>query len=307
MREGAILARLSEMEAGGIKHARIAVESGLSVEALTQWVKGERNGDATRALSAWLSGIDSEVSAKEADFIITPTARRILRAFEQARAPKDSRGRRGIAMIYGASGVGKTQTARWAHRMDRGVAYVLVNGESRTWVKLLSSVAEATASGYGGYPAVGESLKDLVLRRVPAGGMLIFDHAHLLRISIMEQLIVFPEEHGIAIAFIGNARGYKSVTDAKVTQIISRVAGANVFINMPGEDDLDALLPAWGISGRKEREFCHLIGLQDGGLHYLENTVREARRLAAVKGADALDIELLQLGAANARCWGGSI
>lgn len=304
MRQGAILARLAEMEAAGIKLTRIAVESGLSVDELMQWKKGERSEAATGALSTWLTGIDREVAEKEADFVITPTASRILRAFEQARAPKDSRGRRGIAMIYGASGVGKTQTARWANRMDASVAYVFVNGESRTWIKLLGSVAEATGSGYGGYPAVGEPLKDLILRRIPTGGLIIFDHAHLLRISIMEQLIVFPEEHGIAIAFIGNARVSKSITDAKVIQIISRVAGANVFINMPGEDDLDMLLPAWGISGRKEREFCHLIGLQDGGLHYLENTLREARKLAAAKGTDALDIDLLKLGAANARCWG---
>lgn len=186
--------------------------------------------------------------------------------------------------------------------MDEDVIYVLVNGECRTYTKLLRRVTEKF--GYG-YPDRQDTLTDIIDRRLPRGGMLIFDHAHLLQRRILEQLAVFPDELGIALAFIGNAAGYKALVDAKLAQLFARVGGARVIIEMPGEDDVDALLESWGVAGRKEREFCHLIGRQDGGLHHLSETIREARRICAVAGGERIDVRMLKIGAMNAGCWGG--
>lgn len=102
MREETIAARLTTMQEAGIKLPRIAVECGVSREALEAWIKGERAAETTAALSSWLEGIDRDIAERDGEFVMTPLAGRILRAFEQARAPKGKDGRRGIALIYGA-------------------------------------------------------------------------------------------------------------------------------------------------------------------------------------------------------------
>lgn len=302
MREEAIAVRLDEMLRAGIEDRQIAVESHVSRAAVDGWKNGTRPKEITEALSAWLTKIDDEIAKLNGEFVLTPIAGRILRAFEQARTPKSSDGRRGVASIWGASGTGKSETAKWAARMDENVVYVQVDGECRTWTMLLKRVL-AAKTGYAGYAGREEPLRERVVREVQEGGLIVFDHAHLLRLTIMEQLLVFPDEEGIALAFIGNTKGYKALMDAKLAQITSRIAGAQLFINMPGEDDVDALLEAWGISGRDERALCQQIGRQDGGLRYLDLTVREARKLALVCGAQRIDVRHLKLGAMNAGCW----
>jgi DNA transposition AAA+ family ATPase len=121
---------------------------------------------------------------------------------------------------------------------------------------------------------------------------------------VIESLIPFPDEYGIALALIGNTKGYKSLMDAKTMQINSRIGGALVFVEIPGEEDVDAILAAEGISGRLAREMCQVIGRQEGGLRTLYETIREARKLQKAAGAARLDERLLKLGAHNAGHWG---
>jgi hypothetical protein len=121
---------------------------------------------------------------------------------------------------------------------------------------------------------------------------------------VIEQLTVFPDEYGIGLALIGNATGYKTLMDAKTKQILSRIGGALVHVENPGDDDVDPILEAEQISGRKEREFCLAIGCQDGGLRYLYEAIREAKKLTKAAGAQRLDLRFLKLGAENAGHWG---
>ena len=304
MREDAIAARLTAALDAGVRPRQIAIESGIDQSELENWMLGNRSHQTTTALSNWLNGIDEEVTTRNGEFVMTPSAERYLMAFERAREPRGNNGRRGVALIYGASGAGKSETAEWLSRMDGNVVYVLASGECKTYVALLKKALEAK-SGYG-YPANGEKLSDIVLRHVDPGGLIIFDHAHLIRLAVMEQLLTFPDEHGIALAFIGNTKGYKTLMDAKLAQITSRTGGARVFVEIPGEDDIDALLEHWEIRGRKEREFCQMIGNQDGGLRFLSETMREAWKIAHAGGQQKLDERLLKIAATKSGCWGGA-
>lgn len=305
MREDAIAARLAAMREAGIKPLRMANEAALEVNALEGWINGQRESEVTMALSDWLTGIDDEITEREGDFVMTPTSARIVKAIEQARAPRGREEHRGVALIYGASGAGKSETAEWMARMDDNVIHVQVDGEHKSYVSLLKAVAEAK-TGYGGHTGAGEKMGGYIIRTFPRGSVFIFDHAQLIRLPVMEQLLIFPDKHGIALVFLGNVQGYKALINSKMAQITSRVAGAHVFIEIPGEEDIDPLLEAWGVTGRQERQFCMIIGRQDGGLRYLAETVRETRKLALAAGAKKLDVRLLKLGAANAGCWGGS-
>lgn len=303
MREDAIAARLSDMLKAGVKLSRVAIESNVSKDKFESWIKGDRDGEITQELSNWLTGIDEDITARNGDFFMTPSSETILRAFEHAREPRGRERQRGIAMIYGASGTGKTAAAKWATRMDSNkVFYTQADGERRTYVGLLGGITESM--GYGGQPAVGEKLGEFIARKIPPGGLMIFDHAQLIRGGVMEQLLIFPDQYEIALAFIGNVQGYRKIIDAKLAQINSRVRGSIVFVEAPSEDDIDAMMEARGIGGRKEREFCLMIGRQDGGLRYLDATIIEAKKIAYASGVQKLDFRLLKLGATNAGCWG---
>lgn len=194
--------------------------------------------------------------------------------------------------------------SKWLESVDEGVVHVQINGEMKTYVAILKGVL--AKRGHHGFAATGEATTDAVCRYFKRGDLIILDHAHLLQMRVIEQLTVFPDEHGIALALIGNAAGYKALLDAKTKQILSRVGGAMVHVNIPSAEDIDCILEAEQIFGRKEREFCHAIGCQDGGLRYLYETFREARKLHRLSGQEHLDVRFLKLGAANAGCWGSA-
>src|SRR5574340_1251143 len=98
MREDAILARIDAMRNAGIKPLTMAIESKLELNTLEGWIKGQRSKEVTQALSDWLTGVDDEIAALEGEFVMTPTSARIVKAIEQARAPRGKEGRGGIAL-----------------------------------------------------------------------------------------------------------------------------------------------------------------------------------------------------------------
>jgi DNA transposition AAA+ family ATPase len=300
MREEAIAARLASMHDAGMKTLAMANQiPGLTVNALERWIGGQREKEVTKKLSDWIADMDAEIAAREGSFVQTPSTALMVQAIEQARAPQGPEGRRGVALIYGFSGTGKSAMAEWLERLDENVIRVLASGEQRTYVQLLRAVVEKI-TGYGGHAAVGENLDKCIARKLPAGSALIFDHAHLIPLGVMEELLAFPDEYGIALVFIGNTGGYNKLMNAKMAQITSRVAGAYINVGLPSEEDVDALLEAWGVAGRQERKCCVDIGRQDGGLRYLSNTVREARKISRACGLQKIDVRMLKLGAVNA-------
>jgi hypothetical protein len=130
MREDAIAARLAAMREAGIHDRTIAIEAKLKLNDLKEWINGLRKAEVTKALSDWLLGMDDEIAALEGDFVMTPTAARIVKGVEQARAPRGNDNSRGVALAYGAAGTGKTKTVKWLARMDSNVCYVQGCGRS---------------------------------------------------------------------------------------------------------------------------------------------------------------------------------
>jgi len=153
------------------------------------------------------------------------------------------------------------------------------------------------------YPQKYEKKIDTIRSRIPDGGLVIFDEAQLLSLRRLDELRYLPDQCGIAIALMGNLTGYKELVDAKIGQIMSRVGGSRVKIDLPAEGDVDALLDAWEIRGRLVRETAIMIGVQDGGLRLLANTVSVARKFAKVKGK-AIDVDIFMAAAVSVDAWG---
>lgn len=312
-----IRAYVDDLIAAGISAARIAVESGVAATRLKAWLAGKDEPGILPALSNWKAETEA-AGALDNGFVMTPTAQNIIRAFERARQPKNGSYRgvrddiqqRGIALIYGASGAGKTETAEWYQRQQNTqrnlgswpVVLVRCNGGEGSITRIYAAIIEAMKdSGY--YRQIHESRLESIQQHIPAGGLLIFDEAQLLPMRRMDELRYFPDCCGVGLAFMGNAAGYKELVDAKIGQITSRVGGALVVIDMPSEGDVDALLDAWEIRGRKERELALMIGMQDGGLRKLSDAASAVKVFASASGKP-IDVDLFKAAAISVGAWG---
>lgn len=308
---------IDDLIAAGITATRIAVESGVSAIRLKSWLAGKVEPDILPALSGWKAETEA-AGALDNGFVKTPTAQGIVRAFDRARQAKGGAYRpdgqsipqRGIALIYGASGAGKTETAEWYQRQQNArrnlgnwpVVLVRCTGAEGSSSKLHGAILEnMQESGY--YRQTHESKLDAITSHIPAGGLLIFDEAQLLPLRRMDELRFFPDRCGVGIAFMGNMTGYKELVDAKIGQITSRVGGALVIIDMPSEGDVDALLDAWEMRGRKVRELALMIGMQDGGLRKLSDAASAARIFSKASGKP-IDADLFKAAAISAGAWG---
>lgn len=298
--------------------SRIATESGAPLQRLKAWVDGTGGESAIAPLLAWKAEID-QASTHAGGFVMTPTAERIIRAFDRAR---ESRGgvahgpdqeetqERGIALIYGASGVGKSKTAEWyldcvGKPRPLGwwpVVLVRCSGSDGTREALHANIL-ASMEGAEFYPQRHEKKIDTIRSRIPDGGLIIFDEAQLLSHRRLDELRYFPDRLGIAIALMGNLTGYHEMVAKKIGQIMSRVGGSRVVVDLPTEGDVDALLDAWKIRGRAVREIAVMIGVQDGGLRLLANTASVARNFAKVKGK-AIDADIFKAAAVSVGAWG---
>jgi len=297
--------------------SRIATESGASLQRLKAWVDGTGGESAIAPLLAWRAEID-EASADAGGFVMTPTAERIIKAFDRARESRggtahveeDETQERGIALVYGAASVGKSKSAEWyLKRVGQPrplgawpVVLVRCTGSEASREALHANIL-ASMQGAEFYPQKHERKIDTIRSRIPEGGLIIFDEAHLLSRRRLDELRYFPDQCGIALAFMGNLTGYKELVDAKIGQIMSRVGGSRVVVDLPTEGDVDALLHAWGIRGRAVRETAVMIGVQDGGLRMLADTVRRACQYAKVNGK-AIDDDIFRAAAVAADAWG---
>lgn len=309
--ESSARGRVSELIEGGVAVSRIAVEAGIPSGDLRRWVDGARVDAVNDAVATWLSDIDNQLRASADDFAETPTAKRIIRAFDQARQAKDDRGQRGIALIYGASGIGKSKAARYYAKRENAmgpvgianVVYVQLDGENTTWTSALNAVVGSARGAYGLDAYKERNLRQWIISHVAQGGLLIFDEAQLLPIRRLDELRIFPDECGIAVAFMGNTAGYKVLESARIAEITSRVGGARVVADKPTEGDVDALLEAWKLTGRKLRELAVMIGTQDGGLRFLSSTVQAARVYAKASGRE-IDDRTFKAAAVSVGAWG---
>lgn len=312
---------VDDLIAAGISAGRIALEAGIPYNRFKSWLDGKNEPGIIPALTEWKADADTAGNLDNG-FVLTPTAAKIVRAFDRARQAKggsysSKRGevqQRGIALIYGASGAGKTETAEWYQRKQNAqrdlgawpVVFVRCTGEERSLARIQRMVIDSMQADGFFYTQSRESKLEDISAHIPPGGLLIFDEAQLLPVRRMDELRIFPDHYGIAVAFMGNMAGYKELVDAKIGQITSRVGGSLVIIDRPAEGDVDALLDAWEIRGRKVRELALLIGLQDGGLRALSDTASAVRTFSKAVG-QPIDADLFKAAAVSAGAWNSEL
>lgn len=240
--------------------------------------------------------VDAQSAAREPIWVETPTSTRIMAALEFARSTPT------IAIVFGAAGCSKTSAAlRYVEDRDRskGRAYYVCAGRfNRSPTAILHLIAEACGDYVGGYR--NDNIARNVLSRVGEGSLFIIDEAQHLDADALDGVRYFFDAGKIGIAYLGNEEVYTRISRrgrrAAFAQLHSRV-GMRLHVERPSDEDVSAVLDAWRIRGRRERDYALQIASQPGGLRTLSQVLRQAGIYATEKRR-AVDHAILAAAAA---------
>lgn len=263
-----------------ISQTRMAREAGLSAPTISQWLNDKYKGNNTTVkdkLSAWLSthaqSADVTMAARpeHAGWVETPTSKEIERAFVLARSLPS------MAVVYGAPGVGKTSTIKRYARTTPNVWTVTASpavGSMAAILKLIG-IAVNSRGGYRNY----DLARDITNRITGTRGLLVIDEFQHLSLPALEQVRAIHDAAEVGIALVGNEAGYAQMTGGTRrldhAQLFSRCSPV-VRLYSPKEEDVNAVLDAWRITGKAVKDFALQIASGAGGLRVLVKMLEQA-------------------------------
>lgn len=272
----------------GVSLYQIAVEAGIPIMALDQWLEDCSYGldvGQVKRLQTWLAGDDNTapgVALDKTTFVETATARKITDALEYARHTP------AIVVIYGGAGVGKTVALRHYQANQHGVVLISAAQCRQTPAAMMTELAHAT--GLNGRLQKADALfRDILFNLGMANvRLLVVDEAQHLKTPTYDAFRTFFDEIGIGIAYVGNEEVYSRIGGKKrvqLPQIYSRV-GMRLHVARPEPDDVDALLEAHSLCGRDVRSYAQRVAVLPGGLRGLDHVIRQAKLAAVAVGGD---------------------
>lgn len=224
----------------------------------------------------------------EPGWVDTPTSQNILAALTYAQTTPT------IALIHGGAGLGKTYTAQqYVHRNakpNRGglfssaptVYMVTAHPGMCTVASAMCAISEAM--GRGGDAYRNDAMARQILHAINSGDLLIVDEAQHLDIKALDQIRYFHDVSGIGVAYLGNDEIHTRINgrgrQAAFTGPLASRVGMRLPIARPTEGDVNAILKAWSIEGKKEAEYALRIGLSSIGLRGLTQVLRQAAFIA---------------------------
>lgn len=266
----------------------VARESGLSSSAVSQYLTGMYKGNVAsveRKLAKWLTSRDRRTSLaassiKEAPFFEGPAALRIMAALEYVQQAGD------MASIIAAPGIGKTSTAEEYAKRNPNCWIATITPSSANVAMTLTEICDATGVHPENFRGARSMAQQIRIRVRGTHGLLIIDEAQHLSLPAIEEIRSIHDATKIGIALLGSfafqARIKHERLQARTAQIMSRL-GMRVAIARPTDDDVEAMLDAWQITGRKERDYLKRLAAGAGALRNVAKTIR----LAALSAAGA--------------------
>lgn len=251
------------------------------------------------ALEKWFHDLDAERAAKplEPGFVETSVFIEMLGGFKMAEEECE------MVEISTPPGSGKTTNAMHYMAQRRKVegfgspVWMITLSESNISQKLISldilnamRGAGRTAQDYEGKNqyAIDRAIEDACQNA--RAGLLIVDEAQHIgefngsprinSLNIINALRWFCDRGLFGIALLSNGEVYQRTIKSKnSTQLSSRMESWRVDAGKPNENDVDLIMAAWGVSGKREREKSVEIGTGKGGLRALTNLYRRSRRM----------------------------
>ena len=289
----------------GYSQAKIAKLIGINAGALSAYLSENYKGNIAELeekLTAYFELLaQKSIEYVEApSFIETTTARQVFGTLRFAQNANV------LAIIHGASGVGKTQAAREYRRRYNNVWLVTASPSRSSLSEILYEIAHE--AGISDAPRRKGTLARLIARKMRGtAGLLIIDEADHLPYEAFEELRLLQEEitndsdigAGVGLVLIGNDKVYTRIKGGinpahEYGRLWSRNA-KRTSIQKTKQADTKAVAESWGLSGDKEAlEVMQSITETGGGLRILTHTLRLATIVAKDRRIP-LSAELIQL------------
>lgn len=277
-----ILMRVRSLtESKVVSASQIAKEISVSPATLSQILNGSYKADPSKMikkLERWLS-YREEKNAKPSvnpGFVMTQTSQLITNDLTYAQVTES------ICVIYGASGVSKSETLREYKRNNNNVWMVTASPSRSSLTECLYELA--LELGLDDAPRRKGMLSRVIRQRlIGSEGLVIIDEADHLDYPTLEELRILQEETAIGMVMVGNNKVYTQLTGGRrnedFARLFSRIAKKR-GIHKVKKADVRAFADAWHVDGETERGLMQQISERPGGLRLLSKTLKLATMFA---------------------------
>lgn len=275
------------IEAKAVTGAQIAKEISVSPATLSQIMKGTYAADPSKVidkLEKWLRMREQRQSTPNVNpgFVMTETAKQIMADLTYAQITES------FAVIFGASGVGKTETAREYQRSNNNVWMITASPSRASLTECLYELAMEL--GLDQAPRRKGPLSRVIRQRLlNSEGLVIIDESDHLDYPTLEELRILQEETGIGMALLGNNKVYTQLTGGRrnedFARLFSRIAKKR-GIHKAKKSDVKAIAQAWNVMGEEEQALMQQVSERPGALRLLTKTLKLSVMYANGKAMD---------------------
>lgn len=279
-----------------VTQSQIAKEIGFSGGAVSAFLKGTYKGDNEKLyaeLSLWLVNRERKQTqfVEAPAFIETTTAKQIFGSLDFAQILGT------IAIVYGASGVGKTKAAEQYTASHANVWMITVSPSRSTLNEVLYEMALAVNIN-DAPKRKGKLSRELTRKLKNSQGLMIIDEADHLPYDALEEIRIMQEATGIGFVLIGNDKVYNRMRGGvnqahEFARLWSRIA-KKTSIQKCKKADVKAIATAWGLdlSDKQLMTALYEIGGASGGLRTLTQYLRLAG-MTARSAEQTITLELI--------------
>lgn len=267
-----------------VTSAQLAREVSASPATISQILNGKYQADASAIitkLNNWLTLAEQKEANPVVNpgFVMTTTAKQIMDDMTYAQISES------IVVIFGASGVGKSEALREYKRNNNNVWHVTASPSRSSLTECLYELAMELDMEQA--PRRKGPLSRVIRKRIMGTeGLIVIDEADHLDYPTLEELRILQEETGVGMVLVGNNRVYTQLTGGRrnedFARLFSRIAKKR-GIHKTKIADVKAIADAWNIQPEKERALMQQISERPGGLRLLSKTLKLAAMFS--KGA----------------------
>lgn len=212
-------------------------------------------------------------------YLPTKTSARMIGMLQWAH-----RGR--MVSMAGGPGLGKTMTIR--HYIENNTAAFCITMTPSTAGVNNMQMAVLTALGDTEGMGTPQRMSARIRERVHGGGrLLIFDESQHISEKAMEEIRNWHDTTGVGIALFGNQHIINKLSadrrGASFAQLYSRLS-MKLQQMLPEEDDVIAILDAWGVIEQRQAKFLMQRAMTAGGLRNITMILELANMLAGSEG-----------------------
>lgn len=274
--------RVKELKSEALSFSAMAREAGVGESTFVAWLNGNYGGNNAKIAEHVQRWLESRVQAartrsvlpKAPEFVMTPTVEAIMGLLAYAQHVPT------MAVVSGGAGIGKTLAVRHYRATTPNVWMLTGEPSLKSPYAVLSYLGEVLGVTE---KASDRKSRAIIERLRGTGSLIVVDEAHHYPTVVLDQLRYIYDQAECGLALLGNAGIYGRLEGEgrtpKFAPLFRRI-GMRLTLPKPRQQDIRALVEAWGIDGAEERRVLREIGMRPGALGGMTMTLRMAHMLA---------------------------